>query len=221
MAGQVNLFGGLAADVIRVLLVNYPKGWALRELAGEAGVSLGWASKVANALIRERLAARARKKAELMLMAPADLLRRWASYRNFAANTRFLEYYAQTEDISKFLDLFKSKKGPDYAVTCLAGALKAAPCVRPTNVHIYVKSDGDAKKWAGVLGLMPIEENGNVKFAAADDFGVFYGARKIDGICVVSDIQLYVDLLNYPGRGEEAAEAVLKVIEKRWKKTKG
>lgn len=221
MAGQVNLFSGLASDVIRVLLVNYPKEWTLRELAAEAGVSLGWASKVSNALIRERLATRASAKANLMLMAPADLLRRWANYRNFTANTKFLEYYAQMENISRLLDSFKSKKGPDCALTGLAGALKAAPNVRPTNVHIYVKSEEDAKKWAETLGLMPIEENGNVKFAVAEDVGVFYGTWKIDGVRVVSDIQLYVDLLNYPARGEEAAQAVLKVIEKKWKKAKG
>lgn len=215
------MFAGLASNVVRVLLVGYPAEWALRNLAKEAVVSLGWASKVSNALIRERLATRKSRKAGLRIMAPADLLRRWANYHNFIANTRFREYYTQVDDISKFLDSFKNKKGPDYALTCLAGALKVAPYVRPTNVHIYVRSEEDAKKWASLLGLTPIEENGNVKFAIAEDSGVFYGSREVDGIRVVSGAQLYADLLNYPARGEEAAQAVLKAIEKEWKEAKG
>jgi hypothetical protein len=221
MAELPNFFRGKASDVVRVVLVNYPKRWSLRDLTREAGVALGWASKVSRALIRERLALRDSTRSELKLMMPFDLLKRWAAVNNFATNTTFVEYYSKEEDVSKFLKQFKSKNGPKYALTGLAGALLVAPFVRPTNIHIYVKSEEDVKKWANLLGLMPVEENGNIKFAIAEDEGVFYGAREIDGVRVVSDIQLYVDLLNYPARGEEAAQAVLKVIEKRWKQAKG
>ena len=64
---------------------------------------------------------------------------------------------------------------------------------------------------------MPVEGNGNVKFAIAKSNGVFYGLRDVNGINVVSNIQLYMDLLNYPARGEEAANEVYKLIEKNWK----
>lgn len=219
MAGTTNLFAGRASDIVRVLLVNYPKTWALRPLAREAGVSLGWASKVATALIKERLAIREPKGAELRLMNPFDLLRRWASFRNFASNTRFVEYYTPEEDISAFFGKVGSRKGPDYAFTCLAGALLVAPFVRPTNTHIYVRSEADAGEWARLLGLSPVEENGNVKFAIAESSGVFYGSTLVKGgVRVVSDVQLYADLLNYPARGEEAAGAIYKIIDKRWKK---
>ena len=221
MPEPLNLFAGKASDIVRVLLVNYPRAWTLRELAAEAGVALSWVSKVSRALIRERLAIRSSSRSELRLMVPSDLLRRWANNRNFAANSKFVEYYAREEDVVKFLDLFKNKKGPEYALTGLAGALKVAPYVRPTNIHIYVKTEEDAKKWAELLDLMPIEGGGNVKFAIAQDKRVFYGSQEIGGVRVVSDIQLYVDLLNYPGRGEEAAQIILKFIEKRWKKYTG
>jgi hypothetical protein len=35
---------------------------------------------------------------------------------------------------------------------------------------------------------------------------VFYDSREIEGLCVVSDIQLYLDLYGYPVRGREQAE---------------
>jgi len=202
-------FEGKASDVVRVLLVNYPKTWALRDMAKEADVSLGWASKVSNALIRERLALRASARSELKLMTPLDLLKRWAAVNNFAANAKFAEYYSREEDASKFFSGFKGKKGPDYALTGLSGALLVAPFVRPTNAHVYVESEEDARKWAGLLGLTPVEENGNVKFAIAGSKSVFYGSKAVGGVRVVSDVQLFVDLLNYPARGAEAAEEVL------------
>jgi hypothetical protein len=193
----------------------------LREICEKAGVSLRWASVVAKALIRENLALRESQKSALRIMAPFDLLKRWAAVNNFVANTKFVDYYSKEEDITKFFGQFKGKKGPEYAFTVLAGGLLIAPFVRPTNVHLYVKSEEDAKKWARLLDLVPVEKNGNIKFAIAESLGVFYGAKEIDGVRVVSDVQLYVDLLNYPARGEEAAQAVLKVIEKRWKQAKG
>jgi len=38
------------------------------------------------------------------------------------------------------------------------------------------------------------------------DEGVFWGIQMINGIKVVANIQLYVDLFNYPARGREQAE---------------
>jgi len=220
VARELNLFVGKASDIVRVLLANYPKTWTSRELSRESGASLGWVSNVTRALVRERIAVRESERAELKLMAPEDLLRRWANYRNFAANTKFLDYYSKEEDFSKLFEKFKDKRGPEYAFTGLAGALLAAPFVRPANAHVYVRTEEDAKKWAGLLGLMPVEENGNVKFAIAGKEGVFYGSRPISGVTVVSDVQLYADLLNYPARGEEAAGEIRKAIEKKWKAKK-
>lgn len=215
MAEPINLFVGRASDVIRVLLVNHPKTWTLRDLAKEAHVSLGWTSKVSNALIQERLAIRESERAELKIMNPIDLLKRWASYHNFAFTTRFIEYYSREEDFSKFFESFKIDE-PRYAFTALAGALLVAPFVRPVNAHLYVESEKDAKKIANIIGLMPVEKNGNVKFAIAESQRIFYGSKTIEGVKVVSDIQLYVDLYNYPARGEEAAEEIYKKIKKRW-----
>jgi hypothetical protein len=214
---MTGLFATKAIDIIRVLLVDYPKRWALRDLSRAARVSLGQASKVSNALIRERLALRASPRAEIILMEPSSLLRRWAAVNNFTAHTRFIDYYSSENDISKVLKKLKKVKSTDYGLTGLAGALLVAPFARPTNVHIYVNMEEDARKLAGSLGLVPVEGSGNVKFALAKGEGVFYGARAVDGVRVVSDVQLYVDLLNYPARGEEAAGEIYKLIEKRWK----
>lgn len=215
-----NLFSKKATDVLRVLLINYPKTWALRDLAKESGTALGYTSRVSNTLISQRLALRASARSELKIMAPEDLLKRWASFSNFAANTAFVEYYTSEQDIGKFLDRLKGLKEREYALTGLAGALLVEPFVRPTNTHMYIGKISDAENLAHDLGLMPVEENGNVKFALAPGNGIFYGAQVIDGVRVVSDVQLYVDLYNYPARGREAADELWKKIENRWDKSR-
>jgi hypothetical protein len=214
---MTNLYFGKAVDVGRVLLVRYPEKLNLRTLACESSVSLGEAFKVSKALINERIALRESSRSELKLMAPAELLVRLAKVNNFLSNTRFIEYYTPEEDISKFLKKLKGLHDPEYAITGLAGAMLVAPFVRPTNVHIYVKREDDARNLADKLNLMPVESNGNVRFALARSNGVFYGSRAVNGINVVSNIQLYIDLLNYPARGAEAADELFKVIENGWK----
>jgi len=171
-------------------------------------------------LINERIAIRDPGRSGLKLMAPQDLLKRLAAVTNFSANTKFLEYYTPEEDISEFLKKLKELDNSAYAVTGLAGAMLIAPLVRPTNIHIYVRTEADAKTLAGRLGLMPVEENGNIRFAIAKSEGVFYGAKAVGGITVVSDVQLYLDLLNYPARGEEAASELYRLIENKWKRAK-
>jgi len=42
------------------------------------------------------------------------------------------------------------------------------------------------------------------------DEGVLYGIQTIEGLKVVSDIQLYIDLYKYPARGREQAEFLKK-----------
>lgn len=212
-----NAYFGKAIDVDRVMLVRHPERLSLRDLAKESSVSLGEAHKVSRVLIDERLALRESGRSELKLMDPEGLLRRLATVNNFLSNVKLIEYYTPEEDISKFLERFKTICSPDYAITGLAGAMLVAPFVRPTNVHVYIKKDRDAAALAKDLGLMPVEANGNVKFVVPRNEGVFYGAREVNDIKVVSNVQLYMDLLNYPARGEEAAEEVLKKIREGWK----
>jgi hypothetical protein len=214
---MTDLYTGKAVDVDRVLLVNYPQTFDLRNLATASHVSLGQVYNVSKALIRDRIAIHAEGRNRLKLMAPSVLLSRWATVNNFVANTKFIEYYSPEEDISKLFAKLTGLNAPEYALTGLSGALLVAPFVRPTSVHIYVNSENDAKELANLLGLMPIEANGNVKFAIAKSRGVFYGAMKAKGVNVVSPFQLYADIFNYPARGKEAASELYKVIQDNWK----
>jgi hypothetical protein len=50
------------------------------------------------------------------------------------------------------------------------------------------------------------------------DEGVLYGVRQVEQAPIVSPVQLYLDLRQTKGRGEEAAKAILdEVIASRWR----
>jgi Transcriptional regulator, AbiEi antitoxin, Type IV TA system len=77
--------------------------------------------------------------------------------------------------------------------------------------------DGDAGDVAASLGLKPVSSGANVTLLEAYDAGVFYASQEIKGARVVSPVQLYLDLMSFRGRGEEAAAAVLeKTIGAEW-----
>lgn len=57
----------------------------------------------------------------------------------------------------------------------------------------------------------------NVTLLTPYDDGVFYEATEGDGVRMVSPVQVYLDLIGYRGRGEEAASFLLEqVIERTW-----
>jgi len=81
---------------------------------------------------------------------------------------------------------------------------------------LYVSAKDVAEEIAEKLELNPTPKGGNVKFVLPYDEGVFYGTRKVRDVKVVSNVQLYVDLYNFPARGEEAASRLLEVVLREW-----
>jgi len=147
---------------------------------------------------------------------PVKLIQRWAAYHNYMSMNTFLNYHTFERDIEVFFFKIKEISGSEYALTVLAGAQLVAPYVRPTTIHFYIKNRNKADDIVRRLNLRPTEKGGNVSMVLPYDEGVFYCATKVNGVNVVSKVQLYVDLFNYPARGEEAAEAMLRALEKEW-----
>jgi hypothetical protein len=82
---------------------------------------------------------------------------------------------------------------------------------------VFVDS-ADIKPLAARLNLKPADRSANVTLWKPYDESVLFAAKEIDGIKIVSPVQLYLALNNYPGRGKEAAEAILEeVIRPSWK----
>jgi len=210
-----NIFAPKSSRVLRVLLTNHGRDWDERQLAEEARVSNGLVHYVCKTLIDLGYADRNAKN-RVLLIDPLKLLKRWASYHEYDRVNRFLDYFTFDKEIDQFSRRF-ADLSLKYAFSGLSAAWVVAPYVRPVDVHLYIESERLASELAKKLDLNPTPRGGNVKFVVPYDKGVFYGMREIRGLKVVSNVQLYVDLYNFPARGEEAASQLLELILKEWR----
>ncbi len=209
-----NIFEHKASRILRGLLANPGKGWSIRALAKEIDVSVGYTHAVVASLLS--LGYVIRDETELLeLVNPVGLLERWASYHQYVFANEFMDYYTYDNDIENVLNKLRNVK-VEYALTTLAGAFLVSPNVRPRTVEMYVKNKNDLKNVVVDLDLVPVEKDGNVKLVFPYDEEVFYKTQIVNGLRIVSDVQLFVDLKNYPARGVEAAENLLEDIKKQW-----
>jgi len=211
-----NVFSPRASRVIRVLLVHANKGWTIEELSKEAQVSIGFTHAVVMSLVHQGHAYRD-QTFHIKVSDPVKLVQRWAAYHSYMAVNIFRQYHTFEENIENLFARMKGVRRLKYALTVLAGAHIVAPYVRPTTLHFYVEDNKQIDTWVSLLGLRPVETGGNVSVVLPFDAGVFYGTQNVRGMKVVSTVQLYVDLFNYPARGEEAAQMVLRSLEKEWR----
>ena len=90
-----------------------------------------------------------------------------------------------------------------------------APFLRYNRAFVYILDN--IEKIAKDLDFKEVPSGSNISILQPYDEGVFYNLQIIDGAKVVSDIQLYLDLISYKERGEEAAKFLLEQrISKSW-----
>jgi hypothetical protein len=87
-----------------------------------------------------------------------------------------------------------------------SGAARVAPFVRSNFGAFYFS--GSTPELEQELQLKPTASGANVWVFLPYDEGVYYGEQTIETLSVVSNVQLYLDLVNYQGRGEEQATAI-------------
>ncbi|MBN1460842.1 MAG: hypothetical protein JXA57_15020 [Armatimonadetes bacterium] len=212
---STSLFSPKATRVLRVLLCEPKRSWRVVDLAGRSGVSMGSVSKVRRLLAEREWADDAR--GALRLTRPLELLSQWASNYDRRRDIA-LDFYClkSVPEIESGLIEICSDAGATYAFTEFSGGARLAPAVRYQRVTAYASREA-IETASSVLGMKGVTSGPNVTLIDPYDAGVYYGASEIDGANVVSDIQAYLDLRQLRGRGEEAAEAILRrVIEPRW-----
>ena len=209
-----SLYSPKAERVLRTLLLEPRRGWKIEELAKTARVSLGQASNVKKLLTdREWLR---RDDDGIRLTEPAKLLQEWSETYSYRKN-KASDFYSTDElpEIEAKLATACKDLGIDYALAGFSAAARLAPAVRYQRAMAYVSDRlGEV---AERIGLKPVASGPNVTLFEPYDEGVMAGTEEYDDIRVTSPIQTYLDVLGFRGRGEEAAETILReVIEPTW-----
>ena len=202
-----SVFSTKSTRALRILLCNPRKEWFVKDLANEANISLGQASNIKQRLLGFEFIEEtgSGKDLKFKLKNPESLLRKWSD--NYSYRKNKIRNFYSLDDVraleNKMIDYFK-ENGISYGFTLTSGASRVAPFLRYNTIFAYVEDDID--RLTKDLNLKEVTSGPNVSFLEPYDEGVLYGLQKIDGANVVSDIQLYLDLKSYKGRGEEAAE---------------
>jgi hypothetical protein len=206
-----SLFAPKSSRVIRIMLENSSKSWRFEELSNISVTSIGQVHKVIKKLENEELI----KKDEegIKLSRPSELLNRWSSTYNIIQENKTDSYYISENSNEKIIEKLvniASKEKFTYSFTLFAGANMIIPYIRTQQIHLYLSGNKD--EFVKKSGLKPVTSGGNVHIITPYDEGIFNPIQTINKIKVVGNIQLYLDLVNYPARGKEQAEILREKI---------
>jgi len=205
------LYSAKGERMLRVLLNNPKKVWKLVDIARESNISLGWASKIKDMLKNSEWLSIVDKG--FYCSNPKETLEEWSRNFNPRKNIKVLLYTMESiSDTEAMISSFCEKNNIRYAFTGFSGAIRLAPAVRYNSVTLY--ADEKLLGLIDEIGLKKVDFGANVRVVLPYDEGVYYGLKTVDEAKVVSPIQLYLDLIKIPGRGEEAAKALMENVIK-------
>jgi hypothetical protein len=200
-------FSDKASLILRAALSDIKKVWGVRELAQSIGLDPGFVSRMARELEKRNYMSRIDSK--LKLHEPKSLLEDWVREYNYRRNQE-VRYFCLAKGPEEVIEKLAAARIPDdapYALGVHAGAYLVAPYASYSEVHIYVKNKGIIDLFIDKMKLRESGEGANLIFLLPHyKHSVFYDKQRIRNIWVVSDLQLYLDLRNYPIRGLEQAE---------------
>jgi len=210
-----SLYSPKSERILRVLLTYPYQPWRTVELAQKAKVSIGLISYVKKQLEdREWIQI---GEDGFSIKQPEALLEEWSNNYSYKKN-EITDCYTLSSpvEIENIVKNFSSDNPQiTYGFTGFSAANYYAPMVRNQRSMIYLSEVNDFV--IQKLNLKPVTSGANVSLFKPYDDGVFWNLQEVNSVLAVSPIQTYLDLKNYRGRGEEAADAIYKeVIQKQW-----
>jgi hypothetical protein len=208
-------FSDKASLILRLLLSHKNRLWGIRELAGDLDLDPGFVSRMARELENRNYAARVNSK--IRIRNAKSILEDWVREYNYKKNreSRFFCLAKRPAEIIAKLSGAKIPADIPYALSLQAGSSLISPYAVFDSVHLYVRNQQAINYFKKQLELEEVRQGENVVLMLPYyKHSVFYGRQKAKDLWVVSDIQLYLDLHNYPIRGLEQAEHL---YEKRLK----
>ena len=213
-----------AAIIIRAMLSQPEKKRVARDFEKEFGVGRTRAATVLSLLWRKGFVRgiRTGRLAYSVLQNREELLDEWLKVYNFELNETHLYYATQKNILSSLKEYFAIRNQPkEYALTLHTGANFITHYVNTPTIYCYLKSEHfrdlslDLRQ---ALDLKELKKGGN--FYLIKPYyknAVFFNNQTIKGYNIVSDLQLYLDLYNFPQRGREHALYLLKTLQEEGK----
>lgn len=216
-----NIFSDRSSLVLRKLLEEPERRWTTLHFV-PLGVSKGLASEVLARAESLGYVERIRKGPEsyTRLIRKEKLLKDWQASYTFEKNRQAFYYYPKS-DFLKVIARYLEGKKIRHALTLFSASRLIEPYVKETREFLYLGLEREQffpflKEMEIQTGLLKLVTGGNVCFAMPFyRSSVFRDARKLRGYPVVSDLQLYLDLMGFPPSGPEEAEHLVPYFKKK------
>lgn len=209
------LFNDKATIPLRILLEEPGALLTTREIAERGGLSLGWVSQILQQLHSEGYVERERGGGT-RVVDPPRLVGEWLQQYAFEHNGVFP--FRARSSVPETIEMLRGLQPPlldRYALT-LDAAVAALTGERPAEqMHLYLPDLAQNQKralelWSDALQLRPAGYDANC-FLVAPTYthAAFFGMHRADGLRVVADLQLYLDLFHYPSAARPRAQAAV------------
>ena len=195
-------FVGKGAMLPRIFFDQPQHVWTLGELASNAAMTKAYASIILHRMLDNGYVRQ--ENNGYQLVNPEKMLDDWLAVYRFSRYVRRQMFAASFDMLRKGLNIVaESLKGQNvrFGFMGSSGAYLRAPYMESNIVMAYTEQIPDE-----LPNLFPVESNGNVVFYIPQNAGFLFGGHEVDGLPVVSDVQLYLDLKRMPGRNEDQAD---------------
>ncbi len=204
-----NVFVGKSVRIVRTLLTDRDRLWVQSELVDRTKASSGLVSRIVQYLISQGLIEKQTSR-KFRLRDPLGLVDAWVKADDFNRRVTAAHYTAVGSDplqIARQLRGWARRQSVSLAFTqWIAGWLRH-PYTEPLITTAYVARLPEPAALER-FGLRRVTDAGKVCLLFPDDEGVFLETQQVQGLSLVTDAQIYVDLQKTGLRGPDQAEAL-------------
>ena len=197
-----------ASTILRTMLNEPNNEWQIQELHELTGKSLGSVSNVKRFLIDHGWAEG--NRSGFRLCGIGELLRTWASA--YHENEDRLRRFYSLDSVAELEHRIQKWNAAHMGHATLGGfgaAARYAPTVRYHKTSVYVESQ-DFSEFIQDLELKEVASGENVNVILPHDGTPLLFSQTVNGDLITSPVQTILDLLSGIGRGEEAANAIIR-----------
>jgi len=205
-------FSPKASRIVRAFLCQREKLFTQDELVDTTKVSRALVSKVLSQLIDEDFVEQVNKatrtqSARYQLKQFDRLLDNWAERDDWQKRVTIHQFSVLNYDFDNLAHQLVNAVGKnEIAFTLWYAAWQRRPHTTSTLVSAYLKNQQSLDSIPG----RPVDTGGNLWIIIPQDEGVFHHSGITKGLPLVSDVQIYLDLVNAGMRGPEAASELRK-----------
>lgn len=213
----VNPFSKKASLVLRQFFEAPHDMHSVTSIARATGIAIGWAWDVAEELFQRGYITGTGE--QLQLADAASVLAHWCNAYSWKKSPRrnFVVPFTKQELEEALIAVWTPSSLP-WALTLLSGAHRRVGHVRGDNATFLYALPGIPAELDGLLAALHAREvaepvPGTHTLCVLEPYygpSALFGTAQRDGLPVVSDLQLFLDLAHYPVRGAEAAAHLLR-----------